>query len=57
MYVPAISKDEPDDSRNGGRVTKLPFNGYSDEFLDRLEPNGNIPADKDLRYGESTSLS
>ncbi|KAG8268087.1 Cyclin-dependent kinase 14 [Homalodisca vitripennis] len=45
----AISKDEPEDARN--RVTKLPFNGYSDEFLDRLEPNGNIPADKDLRYG------
>ncbi|XP_054285795.1 cyclin-dependent kinase 14 isoform X2 [Macrosteles quadrilineatus] len=43
----SISKDEPED-RN--RVTKLPFNGYSDEFLDRLEPNGNIPNDKDLRY-------
>ncbi|XP_046659674.1 uncharacterized protein LOC124353734 isoform X3 [Homalodisca vitripennis] len=50
----AISKDEPEDARN--RVTKLPFNGYSDEFLDRLEPNGNIPADKDLRYGESLVL-
>ncbi|KAH1002578.1 hypothetical protein HUJ04_008655 [Dendroctonus ponderosae] len=30
---------------------KLPYNGYSDEFLDRLEPNGNIPAGKgDIRY-------
>uniref|UniRef100_A0A1L8DKM5 cyclin-dependent kinase n=1 Tax=Nyssomyia neivai TaxID=330878 RepID=A0A1L8DKM5_9DIPT len=34
--------------------SKVPFNGYnSDEYLDRLEPNGNIPADKsDLRYGK-----
>ncbi|GAB0099069.1 histone-lysine N-methyltransferase Suv4-20-like [Sergentomyia squamirostris] len=33
---------------------KVPFNGYnSDEYLDRLEPNGNIPADKsDLRFGK-----
>ncbi|XP_046659673.1 uncharacterized protein LOC124353734 isoform X2 [Homalodisca vitripennis] len=54
LLYSAISKDEPEDARN--RVTKLPFNGYSDEFLDRLEPNGNIPADKDLRYGESLVL-
>lgn len=51
VCVAAISKDETDESRH--RVpTKLPFNGYSDEFLDRLEPNGNIPAEKDLRYGK-----
>lgn len=31
---------------------QLPYNGYSEEFLDRLEPNGNIPADKDRRYGK-----
>jgi cyclin-dependent kinase 14 len=35
------------------RASKLPYNGYSDEFLDRLEPNGNIPTDKDLRYGKN----
>jgi cyclin-dependent kinase 14 len=34
------------------RASKLPYNGYSDEFLDRLEPNGNIPTDKDMRYGK-----
>lgn len=33
---------------------KIPFNGYnSEEYLDRLEPNGNIPANKsDLGYGK-----
>ena len=51
VIVSAISKDEPDDSKT--KASKLPFNGYSDEFLDRLEPNGNIPNDKDIRYGKS----
>lgn len=23
----------------------MPYNGYSEEYLDRLETNGNIPAD------------
>ncbi|XP_066991675.1 cyclin-dependent kinase 14 isoform X2 [Anabrus simplex] len=46
--VRAISKEEAEDHTN--RVVKLPYNVYSDEFLDRLEPNGNIPTDKDLRY-------
>lgn len=34
--------------------SKVPYNGYnSEEFLDRLEPNGNIPADKsNCRYGD-----
>lgn len=45
----AISKEEADDATNRGQ---LPYNGYSEEFLDRLEPNGNIPADKDRRYGK-----
>lgn len=33
---------------------KVPFNGYnSEEYLDRLEPNGNIPTNKsDLGYGK-----
>ncbi|XP_017070906.1 cyclin-dependent kinase 14 isoform X2 [Drosophila eugracilis] len=33
---------------------KVPYNGYnSEEYLDRLEPNGNIPADKtNCRYGD-----
>lgn len=46
--ITAISKEEADDATRG----QLPYNGYSEEFLDRLEPNGNIPADKDRRYGE-----
>ncbi|XP_071451926.1 cyclin-dependent kinase 14 isoform X1 [Hetaerina americana] len=47
----AISKEESDET-SATRVYKVPYNGYSDEFLDRLEPNGNIPVDKDIRYGE-----
>ncbi|XP_049863225.1 cyclin-dependent kinase 14 isoform X3 [Schistocerca gregaria] len=43
----SISKEESEEANSRGG--KLPYNGYSDEFLDRLEPNGNIPADKDLR--------
>lgn len=44
-----MSKEETEDQSPG----KLPYNGYSDEFLDRLEPNGNIPAGKgDLGYGK-----
>ncbi|CAH2245445.1 jg8706 [Pararge aegeria aegeria] len=34
----------------GGARGKLPYNGYSEECLDRLEPNGNIPNDKDSHY-------
>ncbi|XP_066596998.1 uncharacterized protein Eip63E [Prorops nasuta] len=43
----SISKEEADDAANR---SQMPYNGYSEEFLDRLEPNGNIPADKDRRY-------
>lgn len=44
-----MSKEESEDHNHG----KLPYNGYSDEFLDRLEPNGNIPPGKgDIRYGK-----
>lgn len=35
----------------GGGRGKLAYNGYSEECLDRLEPNGNIPHDKDPHYG------
>lgn len=45
----AISKEDSEEHSHG----KLPYNGYSDEFLDRLEPNGNIPASKgDIGYGK-----
>lgn len=52
------TKDDPDDCpdgrtrhQNGGSGRgKLPYNGYSEECLDRLEPNGNIPHDKDPHY-------
>ncbi|KAI8120254.1 Cyclin-dependent kinase 14 [Lucilia cuprina] len=39
-------------SHNHGN--KVPYNGYnSEEYLDRLEPNGNIPTDKtNCRYGD-----
>lgn len=50
VVVAAISKEEVEDSTNN-RGAKLPYgvNGFSEEFLDRLEPNGNIPSDK---YGK-----
>lgn len=49
LFVAAVSKEDSDDQNHG----KLPYNGYSDEFLDRLEPNGNIPPGKgDIRYGK-----
>lgn len=49
FFVAAVSKEEADEHNHG----KLPYNGYSDEFLDRLEPNGNIPPGKgDIRYGK-----
>lgn len=37
-----------------GQNNKAQFNGYtSDEYLDRLEQNGNISNDKsDVRYGK-----
>ncbi|XP_032457301.1 cyclin-dependent kinase 14 isoform X3 [Nasonia vitripennis] len=43
----SISKEEADDT-----VTRnqLPYNGYSEEFLDRLEQNGNLPSKRDRRY-------
>ena len=44
----AISKEEADDAVTRGQ---LPYNGYSEEFLDRLEPNGNIPSNKERCYG------
>ncbi|GLG99780.1 Serine/threonine-protein kinase PFTAIRE-1 [Gryllus bimaculatus] len=46
----SISKEEGEE---GSRVAKLPYSVYSEEFLDRLEPNGNIPADKDRRFSRS----
>ncbi|XP_074029646.1 cyclin dependent kinase Eip63E isoform X1 [Leptinotarsa decemlineata] len=46
----SVSKEEAEEHTQHG---KLHYNGYSDEFLDRLEPNGNIPAEKgDLGYGD-----
>lgn len=58
-YVVTATKDEPDGDgsecrgrqQNGGGRGKLPYNGYSEECLDRLEPNGNIPNDKESHYG------
>ena len=45
---PGISKDgSPDSSGTRSspptKLDKLRFAGYSAEFLDRVEPNGNIP--------------
>ncbi|XP_072155857.1 uncharacterized protein Eip63E isoform X1 [Bemisia tabaci] len=66
----SISKEESTDFRFNNRIpvgtengfidapNHLPYNvGYSDEFLDRLEPNGSIPTDKDLnRFGWTNGL-
>jgi hypothetical protein len=60
IFFFAATKDEPDGDngecrgrqQNGGGRGKLPYNGYSEECLDRLEPNGNIPHDKDPHYGK-----
>lgn len=49
----AISREENDETTNNHNHhghnrsnNKMPYNGYSEEYLDRLETNGNIPADK-----------
>lgn len=44
----AISREETDENlASHTRGSKSQYNGYnSEEYLDRLEPNGNIPADK-----------
>nr|XP_053634467.1 uncharacterized protein LOC128690005 isoform X2 [Cherax quadricarinatus] len=42
----AISKNEDDESLS---VSGMKINGFSDEYLDRIEPNGNIP-DKDCGW-------
>ncbi|XP_076271597.1 cyclin dependent kinase Eip63E isoform X7 [Rhynchophorus ferrugineus] len=44
----SISKEEAEEHNH--HHGKLPYNGYSDEFLDRLEPNGNIPAGKGYEW-------
>ena len=45
----AISREDNDDTNNhhsqNRNSSKMPYNGYSDEYLDRLETNGNIQAD------------
>lgn len=63
FFFPAISRDDGEDAHHhhhhhrGGHGhnhgNKVPYNGYnSEEYLDRLEPNGNIPSDKsNCRYG------
>jgi len=57
-FFTAISKEDPDRNRTSRDAlpSKLQFNGYSEEFLDRIEPNGNIPCANDehlSRYGTS----
>jgi hypothetical protein len=47
LFLPAISKDEAEEVGN-----KFRCNGYSEEFLDRIEPNGNI-----LRAKQHSSTS
>nr|XP_027209361.1 cyclin-dependent kinase 14-like [Penaeus vannamei] len=42
----AVSKNEDDEDLS---VSGLKLNGFSDEYLDRIEPNGNIP-DKDCGW-------
>lgn len=52
-FFAAISREENDETTNNHNHhghnrsnNKMPYNGYSEEYLDRLETNGNIPADK-----------
>ena len=50
-FISGLSKDGSPDSGGGGgsrpspptKLDKLRYSGYSAEFLDRVEPNGNIP--------------
>ncbi|XP_064116114.1 cyclin-dependent kinase 14-like isoform X5 [Macrobrachium nipponense] len=39
--MPAISKNDDDDEDLS--ISGMKINGFSDEYLDRIEPNGNIP--------------
>jgi hypothetical protein len=46
----AISREDNDERSNNHHShnrsnSKMPYNGYSEEYLDRLETNGNIQAD------------
>ncbi|XP_015373946.1 PREDICTED: cyclin-dependent kinase 14 isoform X1 [Diuraphis noxia] len=57
----SISKEDPDRNRTSRDAlpSKLQFNGYSEEYLDRIEPNGNIPCANDehlSRYDWSSGL-
>lgn len=54
-FLAAISREENDEPTNNHLHhhghhnrgnNKMPYNGYSEEYLDRLEPNGNIAAEK-----------
>lgn len=63
LTLPAISREETDDNlaghgRNSSSTGKShQYNGYtSEEYLDRLEPNGNIPSDKSA-YNKRECLS
>lgn len=62
LLLSAISREEGEESHNNHRGhnhgNKVPYNGYtSEEFLDRLEPNGNnIPSDK-TSFGKRKCLS
>lgn len=66
FFFAAISREDGEDSnhqhqlhhhhnhRGNSHGNKVSYNGYnSEEYLDRLETNGNIPANKsDLGYGK-----
>ena len=43
---------ETDACSEAAVVGHRPSNGYSEECLDRLEPNGNIPKDGSLHRGQ-----
>lgn len=56
----AISREDHDETTNNHHHhrsnNKMPYNGYSEEYLDRLE-NGSIPADnKSYNKRKSNSL-
>ena len=48
MIIKALSREEAEEGINNSQNrsnSKMPFNGFSEEYLDRLESNGSIQTD------------
>lgn len=61
LLIVTATKDEPENENDDNNIhggasrcdRKMAYNGYSEEFLDRLEPNGNIPRNYNMIYGNN----